>query len=74
MEEIVALLIPLFWGLFLIRLLLTPLRLIVKLLLHAACGFDCLWMLNLLAPFTGVMLGINTVTILTAGILGIPGI
>lgn len=74
MEKLVVLLIPLLWTVVLIRLLLMPLKWVIKLLLHSACGFLCLWMLNLLAPFTGISLGINTVTVLTAGILGLPGI
>ena len=74
MEKLVVLLIPLLWTVVLIRLLLMPLKWVLKLLLHSACGFLCLWMLNLLAPFTGISLGINAVTVLTAGILGLPGI
>lgn len=74
MEKLTILLIPLFWAVVLVRLLLTPMKWIFKLLLHSACGFLCLWMLNLLAPFTGITLGINAVTVLTAGVLGLPGI
>ena len=74
MEKLVVLLIPVFWAVVLIRLLLVPMKWVMKLLLHSACGFLCLWMLNLLSPFTGITLGINAVTVLTAGILGLPGI
>ena len=74
MEKIVVLLIPILWSVLLLRLLYTPIRWFFKLLLHSACGFGCLWMLNLLAPFTAVALQINAVTVLTAGFLGLPGI
>lgn len=74
MEKCVVLLIPLLWAVALIRLLLMPLKWVIKVLLHSACGFLCLWMLNLLAPFTGITLGINAVTVLTAGVFGLPGI
>lgn len=74
MEKIMVLLIPALWAVVLIRLLLMPIKWAIKLLLHSVCGFLCLWMLNLLAPFTGITLGINAVTVLTAGILGLPGI
>ena len=74
METFVTLLIPALLALILVRLLLMPMKLIFKLLIHSACGFLCLWMLNSVSAFTGVYLPINAVTVLTAGILGLPGI
>lgn len=74
MEKLAALLIPVILGLVLLRLLALPVKLLVKLALHAAFGFGCLWLLNTLTPFTGVVLPINAVTVLTAGVLGLPGI
>ena len=74
MENFVTLLIPLFLGILLIRILLLPLKLILKLLLHSGSGFLCLWLLNTVSGFTGVSLPINAITVLTAGFLGIPGI
>ena len=74
MEQIVALVIPALMGVVLVRAMLLPMKWIVKLGLHSACGFICLWLLNLVAPFTGVALPVNAVTVLTAGFLGLPGI
>ena len=74
MEEIVTLLIPILMAVTLVRLLVLPLRLIWKLVIHSACGFACLWLLNLISGFTGVFFPINLVTVLIAGFLGLPGI
>jgi pro-sigmaK processing inhibitor BofA len=74
MEELIPLLIPAFLAIILVRLLFLPLKLTVKLLLNSGCGFLCLWLLNLAAPLTGIRFPINAVTVLTAGILGLPGI
>lgn len=74
MEKIVTLLIPSLLAVSLIRLLLMPMKLLVKLAIHSGCGFLCLWLLNMVAPFTGILFPINAVTVLFAGILGLPGI
>lgn len=74
MEEIIALLIPAVLGFLVLRLLVLPIRLIFKVLIHAAGGFACLWLLNLVSGVTGIFFPINLFTVLTAGILGLPGI
>ena len=74
MENFVALLIPAFLGVMLVRALLMPIRLAWKVGLHAAGGFLCLWLLNTVSGFTGLMLPINAVTVAIAGFLGVPGI
>lgn len=74
MEKFVTLLIPALVALVLVRLLLMPMKLIFKIGIHSGCGFLCLWLLNSVAPFTGVYFPINAVTVLTAGFLGLPGI
>lgn len=74
MEEIMVLLIPALLALLLVRLLLLPMKLIFKVVLHSACGFLCLWLLNGISLFTGILFPINAVTVLTAGFLGLPGI
>lgn len=73
MENFVTLLIPAVLALILTRLLLTPIRLLWKLLLNSACGFLCLWLLNALSGFTGILFPINAVTAAVAGFLGLPG-
>lgn len=74
MEEIFALLIPALLGLLALRLLVLPIRLGFKILIHCASGFACLWLLNLVSGVTGMAFPINLFTTLTAGILGLPGI
>lgn len=74
MEIFVTLLIPALLALVLVRLLLLPMKFLFKLLAHSTCGFLCLWLLNSISAFTGICFPINAVTVLTAGILGLPGI
>ena len=74
MEKFITILIPVLMGIALLRLLFLPLKLTLKLALHAGCGFVCLWLLNTVSGFTGVYLPINAVTVAIAGCLGIPGI
>lgn len=74
MEKTVTLLVPALLALVLVRLLLMPVKWIFKIGIHSGCGFVCLWLLNTIAPFTGIVFPINAITVLTAGILGLPGI
>lgn len=74
MEKIITLIIPLILLAVLIKVILTPMRLVWKLLTNSVCGFACLWLLNLISGFTGVYFPINAVTAAIAGFLGIPGI
>lgn len=74
METFVTLLIPAILALVLFRLLLLPMKFVFKLLIHSACGFLCLWLLNIVSGFTGIYFPINAVTVLAAGFLGLPGI
>ena len=74
METWIALLIPALLALVLVRLLLLPLRSILKLAVHSGCGFLCLWLLNTVSGFTGIAFPMNAATIFIAGILGLPGI
>ena len=74
MEEIATLLIPAFLAVLLVRALLLPIKLLWKLGIHSGCGLLCLWLLNSISAFTGILFPINTVTVLTAGFLGLPGI
>lgn len=73
MEKIAVFLIPLLLGVILFRILLAPIRLVVKLALHAAVGLLSLILLNLLAPLSGVLIPVNAVTVLVSGIFGLPG-
>ena len=72
--QILALLLSGLMALLLLRLMLLPIRLGFRLMLHAGAGFLCLWLLNSASALTGVVIPINAVTVLSAGILGCPGI
>lgn len=74
MEDFVVLLIPALLGVLMVRTLLMPLRLIWKPVIHAGCGFLCLWLINAVSGFTGLVLPVNAVTVALAGVLGVPGI
>ena len=74
MENFVTLIIPVLLAVFLIRMLLAPMKLIFKLAIHSVCGFLCLWLLNTVSGFTGIYLPVNAVTVAIAGFLGLPGI
>lgn len=74
MENFVVVLIPLIVAALLVRILLMPIRLCFKLLANSASGFLCLWLLNAVAAFTGVLFPVNAATVLIAGFFGLPGI
>ena len=57
-----------------IKLFLTPIKFIFKLLINTAVGFVCLWLLNYFGAFFNVSLGLNLVNALVVGVLGVPGV
>lgn len=74
METFGAMMIPVLTLILLMKMMVLPLRLCARLALHGGCGFLCLWLVNSVSIFTGVYIPVNTVTALTAGFLGVPGI
>ena len=74
MENFVALLIPILLTIPLLRLFLLPVGFLAKFAIHGLCGFACLWLLNSVSGFTGILFPINAVTVSVAGFLGVPGI
>ena len=64
MENFATLVIPAFFLFFLLRLIVLPLKWGTKIFLNSACGFLCLWLLNSVSGFTGLVLPINAVTVL----------
>lgn len=56
------------------RLLLIPIRIIFNLIVNAVIGGAMLLVVNLIGSFWGVTIGINPITALIAGLLGIPGV
>lgn len=74
MESILTLAVPILIGLLVLKLVLSQIGCLWKLIVNSVSGFICLWLLNLLSGFTGLLLPINFVTCLLVGALGIPGI
>ncbi|PWL42550.1 pro-sigmaK processing inhibitor BofA family protein [Christensenella sp. MSJ-20] len=56
------------------KALALPMRLIGKLILNGVAGGVALFLINLLGAKVGVNIGINPLTALIAGFLGLPGI
>ena len=74
MEGFLRLLIPVILVYGFLRLCAAPLGLAWKIFVNTASGFLCLWLLNLISGFTGLLFPINAVTALITGFLGLPGI
>lgn len=56
------------------KVLIIPLKFLAKLFINAVLGGVVLWLLNVFGGSWGINIGINMVTALVAGILGIPGV
>ena len=74
MENFVSILIPVALVLLLLRLIAAPLRWTVKIVVNSLAGLLCLWLLNWISGFTGIVFPINAVSAAIAGFLGLPGI
>lgn len=76
--ENITVIIAYAFGLFLLyliaRLLLVPVRILVRLLYNGLIGGVLLWLVNLVGGLFSIMIPINPITALTAGFLGVPGI
>ena len=58
----------------LIKIIKTPLKWALKLLLNAVMGFVALFILNFFGEWVGISLGINWINALVVGVLGFPGV
>lgn len=56
------------------RVLLTPLKFILKLIYNSLLGGVLLYLINFPMGFFGIHVGINPLTALIAGFLGVPGV
>jgi len=56
------------------RLLFLPIRLLLVLVYNGLIGGVLLWMVNLVGGYIGLHIGLNPVTALLAGFLGLPGV
>ena len=70
METVIAYLIPALLAFWVLQALVRGVKWALWLGIHWSCGFVCLWLMNL----GTALLPVNPVTVLTAGMLGLPGI
>ena len=74
MVNFASLLVPVFLTFTMLRIIALPIRWFWKISINSACGFFCLWLLNSVSAFTGLLFPVNAVTVVIAGFLGLPGI
>lgn len=74
MENLISVAIPVLLAILAVRLLFAPMKWFFKLAVNALGGFASLWLINAAAGFTGLIIPINTVTVMISGVLGVPGI
>ena len=72
-QIILAVFLALFFLIALLRIFSTPLRIAFRLLANTLLGFLALWVANLTAGVTGIVLGFNLFNAVLIGILGVPG-
>lgn len=61
-------------GLVVLYVIIKLLKLPIKLLINGICGVILLFVFNLIGANFGIVIGINLVNALIAGIFGIPGV
>lgn len=55
------------------KIFIVPIKFIVKLLINSVIGVILLYVINLVGAMWGLHIGINFITAIFVGILGIPG-
>lgn len=55
------------------KIFIVPIKIILKLILNSILGVILLYIINMVGAIWGLHIGINFVTVLIIGILGIPG-
>lgn len=73
METLASFALPMALCAIVLRLLYTPAKWLLQLGIRIFGGLACLWLLNTVSGFTGLVLPINAVTVLLCGTFGIPG-
>ena len=56
------------------KMLLVPLKVIFNLIVNAVIGGGVLLVMNLIGSFWGFTVGVNPITALIVGLLGVPGV
>lgn len=55
------------------KIFIVPIKVILKLILNSILGVILLYVINIIGAIWGLHIGINLITALIVGILGIPG-
>ena len=55
------------------KIFIVPIKMIVKLLINSVIGVALLYIINLIGGIWGLHIGINFVTAIFVGLLGVPG-
>lgn len=56
------------------RVFFAPLKIILRFIVNSLAGAGVLFLINMLKPVLNIYIGINAVSALIVGILGIPGL
>lgn len=56
------------------RIFLKPIKFLLKILLNSVFGAGLLYIINLIGSFVGIHIGLNAVTAVAVGLLGIPAV
>lgn len=55
------------------KIFIVPLKMIIKLLINSIIGVILLYIINLIGGIWGLHIGINFITAIFVGLLGVPG-
>ncbi|MGN1300612.1 MAG: pro-sigmaK processing inhibitor BofA family protein [Clostridia bacterium] len=55
------------------KIFIIPIKIIIKLIMNSILGAILLYLINLIGVMWGLHIGINLITVIIVGVLGIPG-
>ena len=56
------------------KIFFAPLKIMLRFLLNSVIGIGVLFVINILSPILNIYIGINAVSALVTGVLGVPGL
>lgn len=74
LDDIILLIVAVLVGVFLLKLIFGSIKKIIGLVINSIFGVILLMIVNYFGAYFGITVGINILTALLAGILGIPGV
>lgn len=74
LDDIILLVVAVFVAIFLLRLTFGSIKKIIGLVINSIFGAILLMIVNYFGSYFGITVGINILTALIAGVLGIPGV